>query len=297
MLLTILSVTTCAVLIRIVANPLSNVFQKQLTQRTAHPLYIISATYGFLTLTCFGFWQQLQVMNLSSTFWQTILIVGFFAVIGNVFLVRALEIGDLSVLGPINAYKSVVGLGIGLVLLNEIPGWWGLAGILFIVVGSYVVLTTKQAKQGISWRVFKRPEVRLRLAALLFSAIDGAFLKKAIILSTPLTAFFFWCLLGFVFTLAWILLTIRSRWREQSQLLISQKSTYVGLFLTVGITQVASNIALAGMQVGYALALFQTSALVSVLFGYQFFREQNIVRKLVGASIMVLGAILITVFG
>lgn len=297
MLLAIISITTCAVLIRIIANPLSNVFQKQLTQRTAHPLYVISATYGFLTLACLALWPQLRIVDLPPPFWESMLIVGLFAVIGNVFLVKALEIGDLSVLGPINAYKAVVGLIMGIILLNEVPGWWGLVGMLLIVGGSYIVLSNKQPKQGISWQVFKRPEVKLRLAALIFSAIDGTFLKKAIILSTPITAFFFWCLLGFLFTLIWILFTIRGRWREQVELLLNHKLIYAGLFLTVGITQVASNVALAGMQVGYALALFQTSALVSVLFGYQFFKETDIVRKLVGAAIMVVGAVLITILG
>lgn len=35
---------------RIVANPFSNVFQKQLAQRSADPLFIIGATHALLTL-------------------------------------------------------------------------------------------------------------------------------------------------------------------------------------------------------------------------------------------------------
>lgn len=297
MFLTIITLTTFAVLIRIIANPLSNVFQKQLTHREANPLFVIAATYGFLAVACLGFWPQLRFTGLSTAFWQSMLVVGLFAMVGNVFLVKALHLGDLSVLGPINAYKSVVGLIVGIFLLNEIPGWWGLAGMLLIVIGSYVVLTNKQQRKGFSWGIFQRPEVKLRLAALVFSAIDGAFLKKAIVLSSPTTAFFYWCVFGFGFTLVWILLTMRKQWQRQLHLLFSEKITYLALFLTVGVTQVASNIALADMPVGYALALFQTSALVSVLFGYQFFNEQGILRKLIGAGIMVAGAIMITILG
>ncbi|MCK8492175.1 DMT family transporter [Spirosoma sp. RP8] len=297
MFVTFVSITSLAVLIRIVANPLSNVFQKQLTHRSADPLFIISATYGFLALACLTVWPQLQVEGLPKAFWLSMLVVGLFAMLGNVFLVKALHIGDLSVLGPINAYKSVVGLVVGIFLLNEIPGWWGLAGVVLIVVGSYVVLSNKQQRKGFSWRIFGRQEVKLRLAALVFSAIDGAFLKKAIVLSSPTIAFFYWCVFGFAFTLIWMLIVLKDRWQEQTSLLFSQKSTYLALFLTVGVTQVASNIALAEMQVGYALALFQTSALISVLFGHRFFNEQGILRKLIGAAIMVAGAILITVLG
>ncbi len=303
MFLTILTGSSFAVLVRIVANPLSNVFQKQLTQRAANPLFITSATYGILMLICLTFWPMLQLTGLSSEFWLSMLITGLFAMSGNVFLVKAMHIGDLSVLGPINAYKAIVGMLISIFLLNEIPGWWGLVGVLLIVAGSYLVLNDKKRQsnglvsQPAKMRLFQRPEVRLRLAALVFSAIDGAFLKKAIILSTPTIAFFYWCVLGFVFTFIWILLTMRTTWQVQTALLVSQKSTYLALCITVGVTQMASNITLANVPVGYALALFQTSALVSVLFGYHFFREQDILRKLLGASVMVAGAVLIIMLG
>ncbi|QMW02266.1 DMT family transporter [Spirosoma foliorum] len=301
MLLTILTITSFAVLVRIVANPLSNVFQKQLTQRAANPLFIMSATYGVLTLLGFFFWSHLRFSDLSAAFWQSMLFSSLFAMFGNVFLVRAMHIGDLSVLGPINAYKAVVGMLFSIFLLNEIPGWWGLTGVALIVAGSYVVLNDKRQRNGSaglsSVGLFQRPEVRLRLAALVLSAVDGAFLKKAIILSTPTIAFFYWCVLGFAFTLVWILLSMRATWRDQINILFTHKTTYLALCAAVGVTQMASNIVLASMPVGYALALFQISALVSVLFGYQFFREQGILRKLIGAGIMVAGAVLITVLG
>ena len=57
------------------------------------------------------------------------------------------------------------------------------------------------------------------------------------------------------------------------------------------------NVILPAMPVGYAPALCQISALVSVLFGYHFFREANVLQKLISAGIMVAGAIVITVLG
>lgn len=302
MLLASLPFLSLAVLIRIVANPLSNVFQKQLTQRAANPLFVTSATYGLLMLACLVFWPQFQFVGLSAEFWISMLIASLFAMFGNVFLVKAMHLGDLSVLGPINAYKAIVGMLVSVFILNEIPGWWGLAGVVFIVAGSYVVLNDKPQANKLSGKaspisLIQRPEIKLRLAALVFSAIDGVFLKKAILLSTPTIAFFYWCVLGFGFTFIWIISTLQSTWRAQTRLLLAHKSTYLALCITVGITQMASNIALASMPVGYALALFQTSALVSVLFGYHFFNEGAIVRKLIGAGIMVAGAILITVLG
>lgn len=290
-----ISLTSLAVLIRIVANPLANVFQKQLTHRAVDPLFVTGATFGLLTVACFTGWPQLQFSGLSTSFWLNIALTSLFAVFGNVFLVRALRIGDLSVLGPINAYKSVVGLLLGVVMLHEIPSWWGVVGVVLLIAGSYIVVADQHERM--SWAVMQQPAVRLRLLALVFSAADGAFLKKAILTSTPFIAFFYWCGLSFLITLGWIALTMRHNWRPQLTTLASHKRLFLGLCIMVGLTQFTSNLVLVRMPVGYALALFQLSALVSVGLGYHFFQERHILRKLLGALIMVSGAALITLLG
>lgn len=292
---TLFSLTGLAVLVRILANPLANVFQKQLTHRAVDPLFVTGATFGLLTVACLPGWSQLRFDGLSTAFWLNMILTSLFAVLGNVFLVRALRIGDLSVLGPINAYKSVVGLLLGVILLHEIPSWWGITGVALLIVGSYVVVTDRHER--ISWAALQQPAVRLRLFALVFSAADGAFLKKAILTSTPFIAFFYWCGLSFLFTVGWIALTIHHNWRPQLTALADHKHLFAGLCVMVGLTQFTSNIVLAQLPVGYALALFQLSALISVGLGYHFFREQHILRKLVGAVIMVGGAVLITLLG
>ena len=290
-----ISLTSLAVFIRIVANPLANVFQKQLTHRAVDPLFVAGATFGLLTVACFPGWSRLQFDGLSTSFWLNMVLTSLFAVLGNVFLVRALRIGDLSVLGPINAYKSVVGLLLGVVILQEIPSLWGVVGVALLIVGSYVVVTNRHERM--SWAVVRQPAVRLRLLALVFSAADGAFLKKSIFNSTPFIAFFYWCGLSFLFTLGWIGLTMRHNWRLQLTALASHKRLFLGLCVMVGLTQFTSNLVLSRMPVGYALALFQLSALVSVGLGYHFFQEQHMLRKLLGALIMVGGAAIITLLG
>jgi drug/metabolite transporter (DMT)-like permease len=196
-----------------------------------------------------------------------------------------------------------VSMLVAVVLLGEIPGVAGLAGVVLIVLGSYVVLqtpTTGPSQDNITpmprnrfGAVLARPDVRLRLIALVCAGIDGVFLKKAILLSTPFTAFFCWCWLGLAFSLVWVAVSLQKKWQHQARLLAQQWPLAVGIFTSVGLMQVATNYAFAGIQVGYALALFQTSALLSVLFGYRFFGEGNIKRKLLGAAIMVAGAVLI----
>lgn len=51
------------------------------------------------------------------------------------------------------------------------------------------------------------------------------------------------------------------------------------------------------LQVGYSLALFQLSTLISVFLGYRYFQEGNIRRRLLGSLVMVVGAALIVTLG
>jgi drug/metabolite transporter (DMT)-like permease len=71
--------------------------------------------------------------------------------------------------------------------------------------------------------------------------------------------------------------------------------TYLWLATTTGLMQLCTIVVLAGFQVGYALALFQTSTLVSVFLGWRVFREGNIGERLVGSVVMVAGAVMIVV--
>ena len=57
--------------------------------------------------------------------------------------------------------------------------------------------------------------------------------------------------------------------------------------------QYTTNYVFSHMNVGYALALFQLSTIVSIFLGYRIFRETDIRRKLLGAIIMVVGSVVI----
>ncbi len=106
-------------------------------------------------------------------------------------IVAVLRSADLSVLGSINAYKSVVSLLLGTLLLGEIPTLMGGIGILLIVSGSdFIVDKASGSPQAAGLAgFFKSPGIRLRFAALILSAMEASFLKKAVLLSSPVVTF------------------------------------------------------------------------------------------------------------
>jgi drug/metabolite transporter (DMT)-like permease len=181
--------------------------------------------------------------------------------------------------------------------LGEIPTPWGMTGMLLIVLGSYFVLSHTSDSQRFSWSVFKNTDVQYRFLALFFSAIDALFLKKIIIATDANLAFVSWCIGGFLFSVTALFFTQKSSsLRTQFTVVKEYKWHFLALGLSSGLMQLSTNYAFEGIQVSYALALFQISALVSVLFGVHFFQETHLWRKLAGAAVMVAGAVLIILF-
>ena len=205
--------TSVAIILRVLSNPLGNVFQKQLTNRYNHPLLINFLTFLLLSVFCIIPAIQVRWLELPFEFWKYCILAGIVGATGNGFLVKALQCGDLSVLGPINSYKSVVGIIVGIFLLGEIPNLWGIAEVHLV-------------------KEFKRIKIRD-----LFS--------------------------------------------------------YFYLVLCIGTMQYTTNYVFDHMEVGYALALFQRSTIVSIFLGYRIFKEENITKKLIGSVIMVAGSVMI----
>ncbi|MCE7056158.1 DMT family transporter [Algoriphagus sp. AGSA1] len=280
-----------AVSLRVIANPLGNVFQKQLTQAGSHPLWINFLTYLLLTFACFLSYVFIEISPLNKDFWIYSLLGGSFGAMGNGLLVKALHKGDLSILGPINSYKAIVALIFGVVLLGEVPNTWGIIGIGIIIYGSYMVLDTTEER--FTPALIKNKEIQFRIAAMLLTAVEAIFVKKVIISSSPTLAFYSWCGFGAIFSFA-LLLIFQVRLKENLQHL-TRKTLYKLLFLVgcIGTMQLSTNYVFERMDVSYALSLFQLSIIVSVFLGYRFFREKDIRKKIIGSAIMIVGSVMI----
>lgn len=292
--------TPLFVVTRIVANPLSNVFQKQLTRRSANPVFIIGVVHALLTVMCLPLLVLVSPKaGAGSAVWANMVVCACLAVGGNVLLVYALKSTDLSVLGPINAYKSVVSLVLGIFLIGELPTAMGVAGILLILAGSYFIVDRDlaQPRRNAFVQFFRERGIQLRFAALGLSATEAVFLKKAILLSSPLTTFVLWSILGLPIACAAIAILLRRHTRDEVLLLRSAWRTYFWLAITTGLMQLATVLTFGTLQVGYSLALFQMSTLLSVFLGHRYFQERHIRKRLFGSIVMVAGAAMIVVFG
>lgn len=287
------------VLIRVISNPLSNVLQKKLVQNKTSSLFIIFVTHTLLTIAAIPFLKYIFPANLPLEYFIYMLLCAVFAVSSNALLVKALSMSDLSLLGPINSYKSIVSLIIGIFIIHEVPSLMGLSGVILILFGSYFIAdNNRNVSTSYSLlKIFYDKGVQLRIAALILSATEAVFLKKALMFSTPMSTFGVWCIAGFIISGVVSLLYIKNRFYESIGDSWGKRITYFNLFLTTGLMQLCTLLVFEKMQVSYALALFQISTLLSVFFGYKYFQEKNIKRRLAGSFIMIIGSVLIIIYG
>ena len=89
----------------------------------------------------------------------------------------------------------------------------GVAGILLILAGSYFVVdgAVDQPRSNAFVQFFRERGIQLRFAALGLSATEAVFLKRAILLSSPLTTFVLWSVLGLPIAALAVVLLLRER--------------------------------------------------------------------------------------
>ena len=122
--------------LRILLNPFVNLFQKKLSAKGVSPLYMVLFTYSCCALVSFPVLIARGVSRFAPELLVWTALMALVGTAGNALLVLALSKCDLSIFGPINSFKPVIGLALGLLVLREIPSAQAFAGVAVIVAGS-----------------------------------------------------------------------------------------------------------------------------------------------------------------
>ncbi len=278
---------------RLIFSLASNVYQKKLAHSGLQPFYIVASTYLVLVLLSLPLLLAIPLGQLSYDFWFNIILASLFDVIGWMFLVLSLSKTDLSVFGPLNAYKVVISMLLALIFLNEVPSRKGLLGMFIIIAGSFFLMTP-MAKSQVNrlFSLLHDKGVQARFLSIILFSIGTIFLKKSVT-SGALVTIVFWSLFGFLF----VLCSYHFFLPQQRQLQLSITKQHWKSMLLVGVMvflmQYFTLVLLANMLVAYALALFQLGMVLQVLIGYRVFNEQYIVRKLLASLVMMAGSLLV----
>ena len=258
------------------------------TETILYSKYLAASLFAFLLVFFTG------IPEIKPAFYYSIFVASIIDIIAAWCFLNAIASTQLAKTYPLVAFTPIFLLGTSFFILGEVPSALGLAGILLIVCGAYL-LRVESIKVGILEPVkllLKEKSSRYMLiAAFLFSFL-AAFFKKAILNSSP---FFALCVTQLLSTL---FLTVFFLKRKMVGILCKRIVDNFKLLFVSGIVTFLAGVALfAAFQLGlasYVVSVKRTSILFTIILGYIFFKEDNLIRSLIIGSIMVLGIFLIS---
>lgn len=282
------------VLGRVFFSAFANVFQKKLAHRGLHPFFIVMLSYLVLALICLPLLWIVNPFQLPSSFWPNIFLAALLDMAGTLYLVMSLSKTDLSVFGPLNAYKVIISMFLAMIFIGEVPNIQGFIGIFVIVAGSYFLVPTK-THIGINglFHLLAEKGVQYRFLSIILFSIGTLPLKNAVVIGGALPTTIFWCLIGFPLAVAAYFIFIKNSFSKS----IDDAKEHISPFLCLGalifLMQYMTMIVLSKLLIAYALALFQLSMVLHVFLGYRIFNEQHIKRRLIASLVMIIGSLLV----
>jgi drug/metabolite transporter (DMT)-like permease len=228
-------------------------------------------------------------------FWLLVAFVATCHVFGGLVLVKALQSSDLSVCTPMIAFTPVFLLVIGPLLTGDTPSYAGIIGAILVVAGSYV-LNISRSSAGLLApfkALYTDRGPRLMLILALMWSITGSVDRIAVQRFDP----FFWgssqvCIIALLL----IPIVLRS-----GALASRPRLGDIRSLCTIGATNCLALatylIALQYAPVHYVICVKRLSIPLSAVFGRIMFNESLLADRLPGAILMLLGVVIISLWG
>ena len=238
------------------------------------------------------FFIEIPVLN--QAFYGALLVSGSINVLTTYLYIKAISQSDLSITVPLLTFTPLFLLITSPIIVQEFPGTYGLIGILFIVTGSYT-LNLKEKNKGFLAplrALVNENGPKLMLAVAFLWSISSNFDKVGVQNSSPL----FWAIASCTYV-SFFLFPLMA-FKSQNNLEVLPKKVMsvlpAGFFtaFTIIFQMNAINLAL----VPYVISIKRTSVVMSVVFGYLFFKEKDLKQRLTGSFLMIIGVLLISLF-
>lgn len=232
--------------------------------------------------------------KLDLSFFYVLLIAMPFEIAAWIFYIKAIRISPLSLTMPFLTLTPVFLLLTSFLILGEFPTIYGLLGILFVVLGAYL-LNIKDLNKGI-FAPFKsileeKGCIYMLLVAFLFSITSN--LGKILALkASPLFVSAFYYLIVTLLLIPFILIKSNKKLYQIS--LYKAPLIITGFFFAL--MMIFNMLAVVLVMVPYMISIKRTSSIFSILYGHFLFKEKNIRERMIGAVIMLIGAVLIISF-
>lgn len=233
-------------------------------------------------------------MKIPAKFVLIFALKGFLLSFSWFIVLKVLKTADLSIVTVTNIISAVLSFILGIVLFNETAGIWQIIGSIIIVLGVALINLSNRNSKGQITIV----QLSLLLVSALITTSSNVIDKYT---TNHLTSFQvqFWFLL-FVCLFSWIFYAIECFKNKKFLLQKSDFKNYwiylVGIFLFIGDFMLFRAYAVPNSQMITISILSKMKVVITVWLGTFIFKEKNILKKLLLSSLVILGAILISVF-
>lgn len=208
---------------------------------------------------------------------------------------KAIKISPISLTVPMLAFTPLFLLITSPLILGELPNFLGLTGILLVVSGTYT-LSIKDVSKGY-FAPFKTLLRNKGSLLMLFVAIIYSITANVAVIGIQHSDPIFFPIMSNAFTSGLLFPVMLMRLGKS---LKGIRMNLRDLFLTglfSALTSIFFGKAIELATVLYVASVKRTSIFFSILYGYFFFKEKRIMERLLGALIMVLGILVMSLFG
>jgi drug/metabolite transporter (DMT)-like permease len=260
---------------------------------TAYEMGLIRLLYA-LPYLFIGF-LLIPFPHLDSTFWACLAFGLPLELTAFICYMRAIKVSPLSLTLPFLAFTPAFVILTGFLILDETLNFYGLAGITLIVVGSYFLNLSSAKKQWLApfRAIFKEQGSWLMVLTALIYSLTATIGKLAIQHSSPQ----FFAVTYFLFFTVFVacLFPIMPGVKPANIIRKPFPGIIAGMLLATMIF--SHTLAISLIEAAYMLSVKRSSLLFGVLFGVILFKEGKVKERLLGASIMMAGVLIIGLSG
>lgn len=225
-------------------------------------------------------------------FYLGVVVTSILNIIAIILSFKALRTTDISLALPMLSFTPVFVILTSYLVLHEVPSRAGIAGIILVVIGSYILNLQKNAALLEPFRqMFKNKGIfYMLIVAFLYSS--SVFDKMVVVNSDTL---FGTGIITLIIGSSFLVLSL-----FQNANVLREIKLNLPRFLLLGaitfLIALTVNTAFTMNLVANVISIKRLSILFAVLFGGLVLKEANLAKRLVGAAIMVAGMAMIVIF-
>lgn len=230
----------------------------------------------------------IEIPDLDRIFWFSIISLVLLDLLTTVLYMKAIQIAPLSLTIPYQGLTPIFLLIFPTIFLGETLSLLGIVGVVVISIGAYT-LQLDRVKYGFlePWvAIFKnRGSLYMFIVAVLY-AVTATLGKLAIQHSSPLfmtTVYFSLLAIGFT---PFAILSCKGNLKQ----LVLHPSGYFKIGISMAVMAITHFTAISMIQVAYMISIKRLSLLFAILYGWWWFKEENIKERLLGGIIILIGA-------